>query len=139
MHDVGWRAHPDYRHEVVFDNATRSNLGGLTHEERVFIGIALLHRYKNSRAGSRFEPLFELLTPQQLRDAEVLGKAMRFASMLSASSAGQLGELKWMPKKRQLELSLSKASSALFGEVVESRFNALADALGARSIKSGAA
>lgn len=135
LHDVGWRAHPDYRHEVVFDNATRSNLGGLTHEERVFIGIALLHRYKNSRAGSRFEPLFELLSPQQLRDAEVLGKAMRFASMLSASSAGQLGEFRWMPKKKHLELSLSEAASALFGEVVEARFNALAGALGAQSVK----
>ena len=27
LHDVSWRAHPDYRHEVCFDNATRANLG----------------------------------------------------------------------------------------------------------------
>ncbi|MEO1160910.1 MAG: alpha/beta hydrolase fold domain-containing protein, partial [Pseudomonadota bacterium] len=50
LHDVSWRAHPDYRHEVCFDNVTRANLGGLTHPERVFIGVALLHRYKNNRA-----------------------------------------------------------------------------------------
>lgn len=135
LHDVGWRAHPDYRHEVVFDNATRSNLGGLTHEERVFIGIALLHRYKNSRAGSRFEPLFELLSATQLRDAEVLGKAMRFGAMLSANSAGQMGQLKWTAKKRLLELELPDASAALFGEAVEARFNALAYALKARTVK----
>lgn len=135
LHDVGWRAHPDYRHEVVFDNATRSNLGGLTHEERVFIGIALLHRYKNSRAGSRFEPLFELLNTAQMRDAEVLGKAMRFGAMLSANSAGQMGRLNWMPIKKALELELPETSAALFGEVVEARFNALAAALGARTVK----
>jgi exopolyphosphatase/guanosine-5'-triphosphate,3'-diphosphate pyrophosphatase len=44
LHDVSWRAHPDYRAEVCFDNATRANLGGLKHAERVFLGLALLHR-----------------------------------------------------------------------------------------------
>ncbi len=28
LHDVTWRAHPDYRAELCFDNATRANLGG---------------------------------------------------------------------------------------------------------------
>ena len=51
LHDTTWRAHPDYRAEACFDNATRANLGGLDHPGRVFLGLALLHRYKNSRAG----------------------------------------------------------------------------------------
>ena len=42
LHDVTWRAHPDYRAEVCFDNATRANLGGLNHQERLFLGLALL-------------------------------------------------------------------------------------------------
>ena len=67
LHDTTWRAHPDYRAEACFDNATRANLGGLDHPGRVFLGLALLHRYKNSRAGSRLEPLFRLLTED--RDA----------------------------------------------------------------------
>jgi exopolyphosphatase / guanosine-5'-triphosphate,3'-diphosphate pyrophosphatase len=57
LHDTTWRAHPDYRAEVCFDNATRANLGGLDHPGRVFLGLALLHRYKNSAPGrgwSRF-------------------------------------------------------------------------------------
>ncbi|MEO9461002.1 MAG: Ppx/GppA family phosphatase, partial [Marinomonas sp.] len=29
LHDVSWRAHPDYRAQTCFDNATRANLGGL--------------------------------------------------------------------------------------------------------------
>ena len=62
LHDTTWRAHPDYRAEVCFDNATRANLGGLDHRGRVFLGLALLHRYKNSRSGTRFEPLFRLLS-----------------------------------------------------------------------------
>jgi len=134
LHDVSWRAHPDYRHEVCFDNATRANLGGLTHQERVFIGIALLHRYKNSREGSRFEPLFGLLSEDELRDAEILGKAMRFGSMFSASSAEYMGKLVWKPDEAALELHLPGASAALFGEVVDARFGALAASLGAETV-----
>ena len=61
LHDVSWRAHPDYRAEVTFDNATRANLGGLKHYERVFLGLALMNRYTSKTANSRFEPLFASL------------------------------------------------------------------------------
>ncbi len=129
LHDVSWRAHPDYRHEVCFDNATRANLGGLTHSERVFMGVALLHRYKNSRADSPFEQLFGLLTEDQLKEAEIVGKAMRFGSMLSVQSSELMGELKFYPKKKVLELRLTKGSEGLFGEVAQARFSSLASAM----------
>jgi len=74
LHDVSWRAHPDYRAEVCFDNATRANLGGLDHTGRVFLGVALLHRYKNSRDGTRFDELFDMLSKKDLKAAEILGK-----------------------------------------------------------------
>jgi len=130
LHDTAWRAHPDYRHEVCFDSATRANLGGLEHWERVFLGVSLLHRYKNSRAGSRFEPLFSLLDADQLRQAEVLGKAMRFGAMFSSDAPDTLAELRHFPKKKRLELVLAARAAALFGEVAEARFASLAKALG---------
>ncbi|MEL7116307.1 MAG: Ppx/GppA family phosphatase [Pseudomonadota bacterium] len=131
LHDVNWRAHPDYRHEACFDSATRASLGGLTHSGRIFLGLALLHRYKNSRAGTRLEPLVELLSAEDTHQAEVLGKAMRFGSMLAASDASAMGELRWQPRRKVLHLRLPKASEALFGEVAEARFKSLANALGA--------
>ncbi|KAB2886207.1 MAG: Ppx/GppA family phosphatase [Albidovulum sp.] len=131
LHDTTWRAHPDYRAEACFDNATRANLGGLSHVERVYLGLALLHRYKNSRSGSRMEPLFTLLDGRQLREAEVLGKAMRFGAMFAVRSPEDAGELFWRPKKKVLELRLKAGSQALFGEVAEARFKSLCDALGA--------
>ncbi len=130
LHDVSWRAHPDYRHEVCFDNATRANLGGLNHSERVFLGLALLHRYKNSRAGTHYEPLFSLLSEAELRDAEVLGKAMRFAAMFSAEALDEMGRLKYQPRKKVLHLRLDKKAAPLFGEVAQARFQSLAKALG---------
>lgn len=131
LHDVSWRAHPDYRHEVCFDNATRANLGGLTHEERVFLGLALMHRYKNSREGCRYEPLFEILSEKEKHRAEVLGKAMRFGAMFAVDNPNDKAELHWRPVKRELHLHIRKQAGDLFGEVAQARFSALADALDA--------
>jgi exopolyphosphatase/guanosine-5'-triphosphate,3'-diphosphate pyrophosphatase len=129
MHDTTWRAHPDYRAEVCFDNATRASLGGLDHPGRVFLGLALLHRYKNSRAGSRFEPLFRLLGEDEIRDAEVLGKAMRFGAMFSVAEPATAGALRFYPRKKVLELRLTPRGRALFGEVAQARFAALGAAM----------
>ncbi|MBT2129902.1 Ppx/GppA family phosphatase [Aliiroseovarius lamellibrachiae] len=134
LHDVSWRAHPDYRHEVCFDNATRANLGGLTHEERVFLGLALLHRYKNSRVGTRFEPLFTILSEKAISQAEVLGKAMRFGAMFAVDGPQEKAELRWFPQKRELHLRLTHEARDLYGEVAQARFQSLADALSARPV-----
>ena len=133
LHDVSWRAHPDYRHEVCFDNVTRASLGGLTHPARVFLGLALLHRYTNKREGSRFEPIFSLLPDKDIRQAEVLGKAMRLGSMLSADAPALMAKIKWFPVKRRLELHVPGASAALFGEVARARLASLAESLQAEA------
>lgn len=130
LHDVSWRAHPDYRHEVCFNEVTRANLGGMTHEERIFLGVALLHRYKNSRGGAPFEALYELVDVEILRKAEILGKALRFGAMLTASEDQPMGKLKYYPKKARLELHLADGTRGLFGEVAEARLKSLAQALG---------
>ncbi|MEM6578620.1 MAG: Ppx/GppA family phosphatase [Pseudomonadota bacterium] len=129
LHDVSWRAHPDYRAEDCFDNATRANLGGLKHSERVFVGLALMHRYSNRREGSRFEALSPLVNEKQERDAEILGRAMRFAAMFWLRKDAKIGKLRWQPKKGVLTLTLSPDAVPLFGEVAQSRFRALANAL----------
>ena len=133
LHDTTWRAHPDYRAEVCFDNATRGNLGGISHPERVFLGLSLLHRYKNSREGSRLSPLFALLSPDQTERAEVLGKAMRFGAMFAVQSPEEAGTLAWDPGARILGWTLNPACEALFGEVAQARFQSLANSLRAET------
>lgn len=139
LHDTTWRAHPDYRAEACFDNATRANLGGLDHPGRVFLGLALLHRYKNSRAGSRLEPMFRLLTEDEVQEAEVLGKAMRFGAMFSVGNPAKAGALDWNAKKRLLTLTLTPDGEGLFGEVAQARFASLAQAMKAQTAVTKAA
>jgi exopolyphosphatase/guanosine-5'-triphosphate,3'-diphosphate pyrophosphatase len=132
LHDVSWRAHPDYRAEVCFDNATRANLGGLKHVERVYVGLALMYRYKNKRDGTRFDDLFALLDPVLQTEAEVLGKAMRFGAMLWTLD-GSPGEARLSWDGADLRLHLEPKITALFGEVAQSRFKSLAQAMSAES------
>ncbi len=134
LHDVTWRAHPDYRAEVCFDNATRANLGGLTHAERIWLGLALLYRYKNKRDGTRFEDLFELIDEKRTKQAEITGKAMRFGSMFSVDAPEKIARLKWQPQKKILTLSLTTKGHGLFGEVAQARFASLASSLDAETV-----
>ncbi|WP_241691148.1 Ppx/GppA family phosphatase [Roseovarius sp. A46] len=131
LHDVSWRAHPDYRAEDCFDNATRANLGGLKHSERVFLGLALLHRYSNKRAGTRFDTLEELISERDRNEAEILGRALRLAAMLWLTDETDIARMRWHPRRKVLRLDLASDASALFGEVAQARFKALAGALGA--------
>ncbi|TNF57773.1 MAG: Ppx/GppA family phosphatase [Rhodobacteraceae bacterium] len=129
LHDVSWRAHPDYRAETCFDNATRANLGGLKHSERVFLGLALLHRYRNNRNGTRFEDLYDLLSPEGQKQAEILGKAMRFGAMFWMQPGTPMGEFRWFPQKKRLELRIPEAALPLYGEVAQARLMSLAASL----------
>ena len=129
LHDVTWRAHPDYRAEVCFDNATRANLGGLDHAGRVFLGLALLHRYKHASHGAAFHDVIELLSEEEKKSARTLGKAMRFGAMLSGASQKMMGSLVLDRDAGVLELRLKPKARDLFGEVVQTRFQSLARAL----------
>jgi len=139
LHDVSWRAHPDYRAEVCFDNATRANLGGLTHAERVYLGLALLHRYKSNRMATGFDPaLLDLLPETEVVEAEILGRAMRFGAMFAVENPVEHGRLRLRPKRKELTLRLLTAQGQdLFGEVTEARFNALAGAMSVKPIITG--
>ena len=131
LHDVSWRAHPDYRPQVCFDNATRANLGGLKHSERVFLGLALMHRYSNKREGARYKQMFTLVSDEDQREAAVLGKAMRLGAMMWLGAETVPGNLAWNAVDKTLTLDLDPRARSLFGEVAEQRFKSLASTLDA--------
>ncbi|MGY6547801.1 MAG: Ppx/GppA family phosphatase [Roseinatronobacter sp.] len=130
LHDVNWRAHPDYRADACFDTTTRANLGGLDHVGRVYLGIALMYRYKTSGMRPRIKEIAGLLSEQDLAEAKMLGRALRFGAMFSMDGPENAGELRFYPKKRLLELLLERETQALFTEAAEQRFAALANQIG---------
>ena len=66
--------------------------------------------------------------------AEILGKAMRFGAMFAVAEPEAAGELRLTEGGRRVELHLGRDGRALFGEVSEARFRALAQALKAEPV-----
>ncbi|MCY4260691.1 MAG: exopolyphosphatase, partial [Rhodobacteraceae bacterium] len=129
LHDVSWRAHPDYRAVSCFDFATRASLGGIDHSGRVFLAFALYNRYKNSDLPAYARGMLKLLTSQEKEQAAMIGKAIRFAAMLTVGSPDSLGSLRFKPRKGELILELPQSLEYILGEVAMERFHALAAAM----------
>ena len=134
LHDVSWRAHPDYRAEVCFESVTRANLGGLNHRERVFLGVVLLNRYKGSATTAHLDPIISLLPEDELKAAATLGKALRLGAMISGGSKRLLAETSLSLIDDKLVLGLQQPAHVHVSEVVEKRLAALAAGLGVDAV-----
>lgn len=130
LHDVNWRAHPDFRAELCFESVTRANFSGVNHAERVFLGLALLSRYKAVAPKAIQQQYAALLQPEQMAEAEVLGRAMRLGAMLSASSFGVLDHARLLLSDERLDLELRGPGRGFAGESVQRRVESLASRLG---------
>ena len=129
LHDVSWRAHPDYRAEVCFDNAIRANLGGIDHRGRAILALAVSFRYKTPKKTVPFAGILSILNNQERKQAEILGKAMRFGAMLSGSAENSMGELYIDDAKKVIRLNLNKEHEDICGDVVQQRFSSLASSM----------
>ena len=126
MHDINWRAHPDYRAEVCFENVTRANLGGLTHRERVFLGLALLNRYRpTGKVQAAAQPI-TLLTEDEVARATALGRALRMGAMLSGGVEELLHQSKLRLNSREVVLTLYDDAQLHGTDAVSKRLTALA-------------
>jgi exopolyphosphatase/guanosine-5'-triphosphate,3'-diphosphate pyrophosphatase len=127
LHDVNWRAHPDYRAELCFESVTRANIAGINHADRVFLGIALLSRYKAAGPDGEVDRYRALLPPERAAEAEVLGRVMRLGAMLSGSSTGVLDHASLARSGGRVVLTLRGPAREFAGETVERRLQGLAE------------
>ncbi|MEM7269775.1 MAG: Ppx/GppA family phosphatase [Pseudomonadota bacterium] len=130
LHDVNWRQHPDFRSAACFSTVTRANLSGVGHKGRLYIGAALLHRYKASVMDRDVQAALKLLPADDLQSAEAVGRALRLGAMLTGSVQGLLGKSRLEISDTELSLILEPGVAMLSGERVERRVAALATAIG---------
>ncbi len=130
LHDITWRSHPDYRSDVSFESVTRANMGGIDHQGRLFLALAIRSRYKSS--GQENQPALLLLDDKTMSEAQILGKAMRLGAMVSGALATTLAQTKISRDEDCITLHLIKAGLA--GEVVEKRLKSLAAAFDCTAI-----
>jgi len=132
LHDVSWRAHPDYRSVACFDFATRASLAGIDHAGRVFLALSLFNRYKSVDMPGYARDMLALLQPEERDQAVLVGKAIRFAAMLAVVSPERIGRLRFKPRKHELILELPSSLHIIHGEVVADRFRSVAAAMNCR-------
>ncbi|MEM8570292.1 MAG: Ppx/GppA family phosphatase [Pseudomonadota bacterium] len=133
LHDVHWRAHPEYRAEHCFASVTRANIGGVNHDDRIFVGFALLNRYKASAPNAIVERYARMIGEERLAEAAQLGRAMRLGAMLSGSSEEVLNNAKLRVQDGNLTVTLHSIASECAGEAVERRLQSLASRMGLRA------
>ena len=134
LHDTTWKAHPDYRAEMSFETVTRANLGGIDHQGRIFLALALMSRYKKMNPESNISGPLRLLDSRRSDLAIALGRAMRLGAMVSGTSQVNLKKSRLVPEHNSIKLIFRKSGFNLIGDTVESRLNALAKSLGKTSI-----
>jgi len=89
--DLGWSEHPDYRAEHAFLRVLRLPFAGLTHAERVFLGLVIFIRYNGDPDHELVAPVRALLSDDDLIRADIIGRALRLAHTISGSAPGLLG------------------------------------------------
>ena len=129
LHDTTWKAHPDYRAEMSFETVTRTNLGGINHEGRIFLALALMSRYKKMEVSKTLEGPLRILGESRAEEAIILGRAMRLGAMVSGTSSVNLKKCTLFKKHEVLYLNLKKSGKDLAAGIVERRLKALADGL----------
>lgn len=130
--DSAWRAHPDMRAEDGMDTALHGTWVGITSAERAMLAAALWGVNGGAWPGGESTALLQrLASPAQLELARRWGLAMRLGQRLGGGAAEPLRRARLAQTGTVLELSLGRDDAALYGEPVQRRHRALAQALGA--------
>jgi exopolyphosphatase/guanosine-5'-triphosphate,3'-diphosphate pyrophosphatase len=129
--DSAWRAHPDMRAEDGMDTALHGTWVGITSAERAMLAAALWGVNGGSWPGGDSTALLQqLASPAELELARRWGLAMRLGQRLGGGAAEPLRRARLAQDGEMLELSLGHDDAALYGEPVQRRHRALAQALG---------
>ena len=132
LSDIAWREHPDYRAEIAFLRVLRIPFTGIDHAGRAFVALAIHTRYEGRADGPVTRPAWQLLDENGLRQAHVLGLALRLAYTLSAGTPEILRAVRLGLDKGTVHLTVPARQRHMIGEAVERRLDALARAIGRR-------
>lgn len=124
--DVGWRANPEFRAERGMEIALHGNWVAIDGRGRALLAQALFTCLGGGITAP--DPLARLAEPQALAIARQWGLAMRLGQRLSGGVAAPLNRSSVTIKGDTLLLNLNAADRLLYGEAVQRRHKALAQA-----------
>lgn len=127
--DVAWRGHPDFRAERALDASLYGNWVGIDGRGRMLIGLALFCCYGGNLTPWLNDMAAKICDAGEIKTARAWGLALRLGQRLTGGTGRPLETSRLQLSARSLLLCIDAAYASLYGEVVERRLNALADAL----------
>jgi exopolyphosphatase/guanosine-5'-triphosphate,3'-diphosphate pyrophosphatase len=128
LHDIAWIAHPDYKTEMCLEIVTRSNISGISHQERVFLAMILLFRHKAKPEKIFNSKLFKIVPKKKRKIALVIGKGLRLASTFFGEKS-LLNKIEFRLRANEVDLCFQSKMDSINGEIVEKRIQELNKAL----------
>lgn len=129
--DIGAYFHPDLRGRHAFDTALRAPFASVSHEERLWMALALFRRHQGRSAAPPNEQAMALLSPDAQRRATQFGLAMRFAAAIAPKAPAALEGCSLDAREGELIFRAPSDRQALMGETPRRRFVSLAAAFDA--------
>lgn len=126
---IARRMQPDLRSRISFDLALSSPMLGLSHGERVTLGLILARRYGKTPSRPERRHVLSLMPDGAERAARIMGAGLRLAWTLSAGSAALLRETRLVCDADRKSLTLRVRDPALLAETPRRRLEQLAEAL----------
>ena len=129
LSEVNWRAHPDYRGVQSFNLVSSAILPGVDHAGRAFLSLVATLRY----VGFDDEvaaPVRDLMPPEMIERASLIGATLRVASVLAAGMEGVLPQVALGVGKGKVIMTLPRAFADLANERLNNRVKGLAKLLG---------
>ena len=125
--DVGWRANPEFRAERGVEVALHGNWVAIDATGRGMLAQALYTSLGGDLAAA--DPVGRMITLAAIKSATAWGLAMRLGQRMSGGLAGPLKRSRLGDDGVSLTLTLNADDRGLYGEAVERRHVALANAL----------
>lgn len=129
LSEIACLEHMEYRAEIAFQRVMDAFLTGIDHVDRVFIAMAVYHRYSANPDLALVGELQKLLPPKALEQARIIGMSMRLARNIAAGAYTILEHTSLRLTKEQVILELDPTTLNLQGDAVTKRLNQLADVL----------
>lgn len=128
--DIAWREHEKIRAFDSFLRLLQFPFIGLSHPERAYISVAVFARYGGKLDKTVKSMTSDLLSPSELRRAEILGRTLHLAHRFSATVPEILQHARLNIDVDAVRLEILDAQSLPDSEAVQGRLRKLAKATG---------
>jgi exopolyphosphatase/guanosine-5'-triphosphate,3'-diphosphate pyrophosphatase len=124
--DIAWRDHEKVRAMESFHRLLQFPFIGVSHPERAFLAVAIMARYGGSVDDTVRETTRNLLSPSQLRRAEILGRVLVLGHRFSASVPEILEQARIRLSSDAVRLEVLSSERIPDSDAVQARLRQLA-------------